>query len=371
MNKSSNLNEPQVVDLSKYAERILSEEDRPLFDEAVIAARAGGLRSAYIVIWLACAESLKRRFKEASARDHTAGTIVGTVEKMEKEHRGTDKYLLKQALEYGFVTDSAHNALNHIYEMRCIFAHPYEEAPSREKLIGAASEVVDLVMSKPVKLRRGFGSQLLKDLLETRNYLDDHEPTVVAFAKTINPRLDESVHVWLLDSYWTQLEKLFADPSVAQFVRRGVWFSRAFLAEVGVSVLDHNEWHNKVIQFPKTATRVCGTTKIFAHIGQLAQDALIGSALEESETKPSVLADLEKLLHESAFSERQAKRFCKEISRIPLQAIKSSRVRTKTCYERLLKALRSGDFYSQNASMDIIVSNRSRTGLRTHRGAAG
>ena len=357
MNMSGNWPEPQVVDLSEYADRILSQEDRPLFDEAVIAARAGGFRSAYIVIWLACAESLKRRFKEASVRDHTAGIIVGEVEKLEKDHRAIDKYLLEQALEYGFITDSAHNALNHIYEMRCLFAHPYEQAPSKEKLVGAASEVVDLVLSKPVKLRQGFGSQLLKDLLETGNYLEDQESTVAAFARTIHPRLDESVHVWLLDRYWTRLEKLSADPSVAQFVRRGVWFSRAFLGEIGVSVLDHSQWHNKVIQFPKTTTRVCGTTAVFANIGQLAQDALIGSALDESETNASVLADVEKLLREGALSERQAKRFHEEISEFPLTVIVSSGLSTRTCYERLLKALMSRNFHSQNAAIDMIVSN--------------
>ena len=70
----------QAVDLHKYALQILAEQDRPLFDDAVKAAEVGALRASYMMIWLACAESLKRRFREAQLRDHTAGNIVGTIE---------------------------------------------------------------------------------------------------------------------------------------------------------------------------------------------------------------------------------------------------------------------------------------------------
>ncbi|MDD3949194.1 MAG: hypothetical protein PHT43_07000, partial [Anaerolineaceae bacterium] len=55
----------QTADLSGYAKKILSKEDHPLFDDAVEAGKAGALRAAYVMIWLACAESLKRRFREA------------------------------------------------------------------------------------------------------------------------------------------------------------------------------------------------------------------------------------------------------------------------------------------------------------------
>ena len=48
-----------------YADRIHDEEDRPLFDDATKAASAGALRAAYAMLWLARAESIKRRFREA------------------------------------------------------------------------------------------------------------------------------------------------------------------------------------------------------------------------------------------------------------------------------------------------------------------
>ena len=65
------------VDLDHYEQKIESGDDDPLFREAVRAAQAGALRASYIMVWLACAESLKRRFREARVRDHQAGVIVG------------------------------------------------------------------------------------------------------------------------------------------------------------------------------------------------------------------------------------------------------------------------------------------------------
>ena len=157
MTDSGDHSASETVDLSGYADEITAEDDLPLFEEAVRSAGIGALRAAYMMIWLACAESLKRRFREAKLRDDTAGKIVGEIEDQEKEHRAIDKYLLDQAHEYGFLSDSGQAMLNQVYEMRCLYAHPYQEAPSPEKVTDAAATVVELVLSKPVKLRHGYG----------------------------------------------------------------------------------------------------------------------------------------------------------------------------------------------------------------------
>ena len=69
------------------------------------------------------------------------------------------------------------------------------------------------------------------------NYLDDHEPAVAEFARKVFPRLDEGIYVWLLDEYWKKLEEVSGDPSMGVFSRRGMWFCRAMLVDVGVKVI--------------------------------------------------------------------------------------------------------------------------------------
>ena len=347
----------QPVDLSKYALQILAEQDRPLFDDAVKAAEVGALRASYMMIWLACAESLKRRFREAQLSDHTAGKIVGIIENREKDHRSVDKFLLDQAQEYGFVSGAGHTILGQVYEMRCIYGHPYEEAPSPEKVIDAAAAVVELVLSKPVKLRHGYGKQLLRDLLEDGNYLDDHEPAVAEFARKVFPRLDEGIYVWLLDEYWEKLEEVSGDPSMGVFSRRGMWFCRAMLVDVGVKVFTHDEWHERSGRFPKTLMGVCSVADAFKGMGNPAQDALVGSILDESGTQASVLTHLERLNNEGALSERQQERFVEGVSGLDAGQIRTSGLTTKTCYARLIDAMKSHNWYTQNPAIDMVLAN--------------
>ena len=264
---------------------------------------------------------------------------------------------MDEAGNYGFVSDSGKTVLNHIYEKRCIFAHPYEEAPSREQLTEAASAIVELVLSKPVKLRHGFGSQLLGSLLKDKSFLDDQEAMVAKFAESIPSRLDESVHTWLLGRYWAELEKLSRDPSMVVFFRRGIWFCQTMLNEIGVEKLDHEQWHGNVGSFPRTMIDLCGNPAIFEKIGELAQNSVIGAILEESGTSAGVLAGLEKLSDAGSLSERQRKRFDEHVSHLPLSVILASGLSTKTCYQRLINALKSQNWYTQNPAINMIVSN--------------
>lgn len=345
------------VDLSSYGDRILADEDHPLFDDAVAAGKVGALRSAYVMIWLACAESLKRRFREAKVRDNIAGKVVGKIEDIERQHKAVDRVLLDEAYKYGFLSDSDRTVLNQIYELRCIYGHPYEEAPSQEKVIDAAAAVVELVLSKPVKLRHGFGKQLLEGLLEDGNYLDDHEPAVTAFAESILPRLDEEIYVWLLDEYLEKLERFADDSSMAVFSRRGTWFCRAMLAEAGVTLFTHEEWHDRSSRFPKTVMSICSAADIFEGIGERAQDSLIGLILDESSTHPSVLSYLEKLANEDLLSERQRERFSDGVAELALKTLQASGLSTKTVYAKLVDALESHNWYIQNPAIDMIVAN--------------
>jgi len=346
-----------VVDLSGYTVKIASENDLPLFEEAVEAAQVGALRAAYVMIWLACAESLKRRFREAQLRDSTAGKIVGEIEDRENEHRAIDKYLLDRAHEYGFLSDSGQAILNQVYEMRCLYAHPYQEAPSPEKVTDAAATVVDLVLSKPVKLRHGYGRQLLESLLKDTNFLDDHEPAVAAFAKNVLPRLDGSIHVWLLGEYWKELEELSDDASAAVFSRRGRWFCQTMLAEVGPSLFSADEWHDRVGRFPLTLTGVCSIADVFQHIGERAQDSLVGSILEESKTQARVLAYLEDLERAGALSSRQQDRFSNGVMELKPSTVHASRLSTKASYPKLVAAMKSRNWYVQNPAIDMVASN--------------
>ncbi len=345
-----------MASIDSYASKIHDPEDRPLFDEAVKSAEGGALRAAFIMLWLSCAESLKRKFREAQKRDGAAGKIVGEIEKKEGEQKSVDKFLLEKAKEYGFISDSAHTILMNVYELRCVYGHPYEEAPTTEQVTHAAAMVVEHVLSQPVRLRQGFGKALINGLLQDKNYLDDQQSTVDTFVAEVVPRIDERIYGWLLDNYWKELEKIADDPSMKVFLWRGIFFTRAFLALVG-PVFSADEWHAKVGAYPKILARVFKRKALFQMIGERAQDSLVGSALDQAADRSSVLQYLERLMDEGALTDRQKSRFLEHIDEMPIAKVRSSKLSTAVCLKRLLVELKSHNWYRQQPAVDVVSGN--------------
>ena len=345
-----------MLDLSTYSSRIHVPDDRPIFEEAVNCAKSGARRAAYVMIWISCAESLKRRFREAQKRDGAAGKIVGEFDKKEADQKSVDKFLLEKAKEYGFLSDSGHKILLYIYEMRCLYGHPYEESPTDEQVTDAAAMVVEYVLSQPVRLRHGFGKTLLKNLLEEKNYLDDQASAVGTFSTEILTKIDSGILPWLLNYYWAELEKMADDASLKKFFMRGVWFSRAVLDHVGPKLFTHEQWHEKVGKFPKTLVRVLGRKQYFDGIGNGAQDTLVGTAFDQAKDRSSVLQYLDRLYQDGALSNRQQERFTEYLADVSPEKLAASGISLKTCFPRVITALKSYNWYTQKPVVDFVVA---------------
>ncbi len=350
-----------MCDLTSYLGRIHVPDDKPLFEEAANCAASGARRAAYVMIWLSCAESLKRRFREAQRRDGTAGKIVGEFEKKEAEQKAVDKFLLEKAKEYGFISDSVFTILLNIYELRCLYGHPYEEAPTDEQVTHAAAMVVEHVLAQPVRLRHGFGKALLKSLLEEKNFLDDQASAVETIAVEILPKIDGKIHSWLMEQYWTELEKIADDASVRPFFMRGVWFSRAILDQVGTQILSHDQWHDQVNKYPKTLIRVINKKSLFNGIGTRAQDTLVGAAFDQAKDRSSVLQYLDKLFQEGALTDRQEERFTEFLTDFSPENLRSSGISLRTCFDRVIAALKSHNWYKQKPVVDFVVARGARS----------
>ena len=351
------LDHERTVDLTPYGASILAEEDRPLLGEAIVAGKAGALRAAYVMIWLACAESLKRRFRAAGQRDSAAATIAKAIASRESNHKSVDKFVLDKAKEYGFLSDSEHTELAQIYELRCLYAHPYEKVPSVEQISNAAAAVEANVLSRPLKLRHHFGERLIKALVGDGSYLDDYAPTVRKFAREIVLRLDDQVHAWFLKKYWPLLEKIVDDPAMARFARRGEWFSKEFLTEIGVSsVISHEEWHDLVHQHPKMLMKICSDRPIFERIGERAQTSIVSLILSEATHTPSLLRKLEVLDQDQVLSTRQQSLFRCYIMSIDIDALGATELSVASCFGRVIAALKERNWYVQNPAIWLVES---------------
>ena len=351
------MNNESRTNLSEYQNRVLADEDKPLFDEAVDSAQVGALRGAYILLWLSCLESLKRKFKEAALRDHTVQKIVGEFEERENKHQSIDKFILSEAQEYGFVSDVAYQKLENIYKMRCVFGHPYKEVPTVEEVRHAACIVVESVLSKPTTLREGYVSSLIENLMES-SYLDNYEPTVSRYVESITPKIDESVYGYFVEKYMKKIEPVAADLSLELLTDRATWFLRRFLELVGCKIFNADQWHDLVIKYPQILCLILAKRPgLFKEIGQRAQDSIVTRLINNSNLIPSGLSDLECLYDNNALNDRQEARFKKAIKTSRIETLIASGLQTSTCFDKIIEDLRSRDWYTQNPVMQLIMQN--------------
>lgn len=342
-----------------YLDRVVEHDDRPLLDEAITAAASGARRGAYILTWLACAESLKRRFRTAQARDGNAKKIASSIIYKEEKQNAVDRYVLDQALGYGFITQAGHVQLSHIYTMRNVYGHPYEEAPSQEQLISAVATVVDLVLSQPLKMRHGYLDQLIEGLTTDPHYIDDYIDRVQEVTDELVPRVDDELFEWFLQKYWKKIEPVADDPTMDLFSRRCVWFCARLLTLIPSEhpVWVKADWFEMCRTYPKISSEILSQEVIFSRISAHAKDYLVSWLIERSNTKPSVLRLLAKMRVQGILSPRQDERFQCRIDALISGEFESSGLPLTICFERVISLLKSYSWPQQVPAVKMVIDN--------------
>jgi hypothetical protein len=343
-----------MADISEYTAKILDEAGRPLFQEAAASALNGAPRGAYILIWIACAEGLKRKFREAAVRDGKANKILGDIDQKEKQQKSVDMFILTSAKNYGFIDDVTFQKLEYIYKMRCVYGHPYESAPDDAELTNAAAVVVGEVLEKPTLLRHGFVQTLIEKLFSDVNYLEQSETSVRSFASEISARIDPIVYGYVLEKYTEKLESSLDDASLEIVVERGLWFLSEFLLNVGCNFYSPAQWHDFAAKCPKTTQQVIlSNGRLFEAVGERARDYIVSYDITHADTHPSRLKDVEKLFDEGLLSDDQKRK----LQSLDIRVIKAANLRISTCYDIVISALESHDWHQQNPAVDLISSN--------------
>ena len=343
-----------MSDISDYLKQVLDKDDKPLFEEACNSAKAGALRAAYIMVWLCCAESLKRRFRVAQARDGQAKRVCGDVDRREKAHQSVDMYLLDEAHKYGFISDTERTQLEHIYNMRCIYGHPYEKAPNKIELEAAANKVVELVLSKPVRLRHGFLDSQALLITTNKNYLDDDTTAVQEYTNEMIARADPELLEWWITKILDGVESIKADPNMGIFVRRGVFIVQGVIDSLTKDNVSAWNVEELLLKYADHTPRLFASANVFHNLSAKNQDMIVGMLLESADTKPRGLFRIFSLDQKKMLSVRHQERFQKRISEIKLESMVKAGLPLGMFAARIIEDLKSHNWYVQNPAILTI-----------------
>lgn len=340
-----------------YLENVNDPQDLILFEDAVKSANLGMYRSAYILVWLCCVEALKRRFKECGKYDKQANDIYSQIINLEKQHKAVDESILKSLKNYGFISDFEFTKLNQLYAHRCVYAHPYKEAPSKENVLSAISDIVNIVLLKPTMLSEDYIDRLLNKLSNDINYLNDYDITVKNETQNWLDKINSIYYSYFIEKYCDIAEIYSKDNTKEIFVRRAKWVIEEIL-KTRYNIYTNEEWHDFIIKYPNFAIRLAKNNKdFFLNIGERAQDYLISKILEFANNKPEYLQILTPYLEDKDILRDNYNRIISRINNLSLDAIKSSGLVFTYWIDAILKELESGDYYRQNPTITLIQEN--------------
>lgn len=344
-----------MADLNEYLAQVLEEQDKVLLSEASACLQSEARRAAYITVWLAIAESLRRKFGAAASYDHEAARIASDVGRMEQEHKAVDAFLVTKAKEYGLVSDAEATRLGHIYENRNIFGHPYEEEPSNQLVETAASEAVDIVLGQPLALRHGYLDRQVARLTGDLPFLNDDQETVEEYARSVHGRSAQDLRVWFVRKIVTALDMVFQDPTLDQLQRRGTWFLRAFL--LGASDI-FQEWDvvNDLPDHRQVLSLLLSDPALFAHLSDHAKDIVVNTLLQEAAATPHLIQRVLLLDEAGVLRSVNQQALQRTIAEAPLSHLRNSEFPLSAYSFRIIQLLQSHSWDPQNEAVRAVSS---------------
>ena len=347
--------------LSDIASRISHDEDRCMFEDVAKTIRAKANRSAYIMIWITCAESLKRRLLWSSEKDSQAGKLWGEIEEAEGKHHAVDAKLVDACKKIGIISDVESTRLSQIYENRNIYGHPYNVAPDQASILAAVNTVVDAVLSKENKLRHAYAEERLKFLTQDATYLEDDVKKVEDYAVLVADRMDRNVHKYFLMRYIEAIETIWSDPEQKTFKRRGQWFCRRFLEYVRAdTIILADEWHDLMAKMPNFISWLAGWRFVFPSLSEAAKDEAVLKNIEMSGGNPQRLNMLYTLSSEGYLSESQRARFDEKCKSLTPYELGETEIPLAYVIEEVLKRLSSPWYGTANSGATILFWTKVR-----------
>jgi hypothetical protein len=342
-------------------EEVFDSRDEVLLSEAKRCQEAGAYRAASILTWIAVAEGLRWRFKEMSLRDGAMAKWVEETDKAEARGETIDQRLLDRAKSSGLVSDPEYKKLGYLKDMRNSFAHPTGAAPTAVEVSAAIQVALDAVLSRPPLLGYGFARELVNSLFDDLHFLDDVEDKIQAYADFLLPLLNPEVVPWLVEQVVTRLDAIIADPQLALFVRRAIWFAQQLLTTAGADGSARWRIENMLNNHPLAACHVAGDVRVFPRLTTRLKDMIFGWLAEPAPTgqiqPPSVTAVpiLVSLDDANLLDDRQQERWAEAISRSPYPTLQQS-APFRIWANKVITDLDSHNWYTQNPAAFALGS---------------
>jgi len=340
-----------IIDINK----INNTEDRTLISDSIQLCEQKFYRASYIMAWLSCAESLKRRFYELGKRDENAGAVSKKIKGLEEKHSSVDNEIIENAFKLNLISDVEKQKLLYFFKMRSVYSHPYECAPNETDCLHIIKSVFDIVLSHPVLLKEGGISFILGRLTKEKSFLNDSEEDVKNYVSEITPLIDSSKYNFLCEKYMTFLENETKDQDCDIIFRRGICFIKNIIKQINAkNIWTNEEFANVLYKCRKISLKIFTDTDIFKQLANKHQSIIINRLQEDCKNDHYLMSYLDNIFTHFSMTKEQTNEYLNTIHLLDWSELKNLNLSIKSMYQKIIDALKSYNWYIQNPACRYI-----------------
>lgn len=163
--------------LNNQRQFIANTNDARLYDEIVKCCESGLLRAAYILTWILIVESLRHKIETlANLGDKRAIQALENIEGVEKAKQANDRVITDKAISCLVVDSRYVSDLSYFWDQRCLYAHPYQTAPSDADLTLIITKALEMVLKTGVHYHKDRISEIIKNEATNFHIVPQNEP---------------------------------------------------------------------------------------------------------------------------------------------------------------------------------------------------
>lgn len=344
--------------------RILDINDKELFKESINCLNSKCYRAGYIISWISIIENFKRKlFELSNSGNKEAQQSWKRIESIENQKKSIDIQILEELKRINFIDTDEATKLDFLYNQRCIFAHPYEKAPTEDELKYIIALSVNIALSKGIIYKKNFIDTLINDFYEKPYYLPYSSDAIKNYAKTILPRIEKRLLHYFFKSLYAKIGELIEKKEINDFkIQRYLIFIYEIFKFSDIP-LDNDKWRLEelTLKYPFTAIVAFANYETWPLIPERIKEILIDYSIQNiySEELEYSRRAISTLIKKNLVDEIYLSKFAKLLENRPFYEICNLSFVDEMLYDRLHSELTSGDFYKQR---DCIIFIRTQNG---------
>ncbi|MBR4823989.1 MAG: hypothetical protein IKZ86_04260 [Spirochaetaceae bacterium] len=290
-----------MIDLNK----IQNEEDKILISDAIKLADSGFLRASYIMSFIACIESIKRRFIELGKKDSNIGRITTEIRNKEERHEAVEKFVIDKAKELMLIDDIEKAKLEYFWGMRSVYSHPYEQNPSYLDCQHIINSIFEIVLSKPLLIRTGVLSSIIKRITDEESYIRNDNCEIDNFVKELFIRVDPTCFSYFWYKIIESIENTPVEEHKSICYLRQKQICKSLLRNFGYNTIfkDDTEIENFIYQHKPATVLFFSNCEVFRILNNRLQDIIFRILIEQGKNKRLNKLYNEKLLSNANINE--------------------------------------------------------------------